>query len=73
MKRIRSKSPLRLSKDAERLITMSTAATTSGSRNEDQYWQLHLETLAASLLDRGNETAIAPNEQPRARNSGGRM
>ena len=70
MKRIRSKSPLRLSKDAERLITMSTAATTSGSRNEDQYWQLHLETLAASLLDRGNETAIeAALDQSRQMNS----
>jgi hypothetical protein len=58
MKRIRSKSPLRLSKDAERLIAMSTAAATSGSRTEDQYWQGHLEALAVSLMDRGNDTAL---------------
>ncbi|MFM7462267.1 MAG: DUF2863 family protein, partial [Burkholderiales bacterium] len=58
MKRIRSKSPLRLSKDAERLITMSTAAASSASRSEDQYWQLHLETLAMTLMDRGNDAAI---------------
>jgi hypothetical protein len=58
MKRIRSKSPLRLSKDAERLIAMSTAAATSGSRNEDKYWQQHLEALATALMERGNETAI---------------
>lgn len=58
MKRIRSKSPLRLSKDAERLITMSTAAASSASRSEDQYWQSHLETLAMTLMDRGNDAAI---------------
>jgi len=58
MKRVRSKSPLRLSKDAERLITMCTGAATAGSRTEDQYWQAHIETLATALMDRGNDTAL---------------
>ena len=58
MKRIRSKSPLRLAKDAERLITMCSAAATAGSRTEDIYWQTHVETLATALMDRGNDTAL---------------
>ncbi len=70
MKRIRSKSPLRLSKDAERLIAMSTAAATAGSRIEDQYWQVHIETLAVALMDRGNDSAIeAALEQTHQMNS----
>ena len=37
---------------------MCTAAATSGSRTEDQYWQAHIETLATALMDRGNDTAL---------------
>jgi hypothetical protein len=58
MKRARSKSPLRLSKDAEQLIAMSTSAAASGSRSEDHYWQTQLEMLASALMDRGNDSAI---------------
>ncbi len=58
MKRTRSKTSTRLSPDTERLITMSIAAIASGGRAESNYWNVHLETLLATLMDRGNNAAI---------------
>lgn len=58
MKRTRTKSPLRLSKDAERLISMSAAAIAAGSIIEARYWQDKLESTAAQLMERSNDSAI---------------
>ena len=46
MKRQRSKSPLRLTRDAEKLISLSTGLAASGSRAEDRYWEAAIATLA---------------------------
>jgi hypothetical protein len=58
LKRTRTKSPLRLSKDAERLIAMSAAAIAAGSIVEARYWQDKLEATAAQMMERGNDNAI---------------
>jgi hypothetical protein len=58
MKRQRSKSPLRLTRDAERLIALSTGLTASGSRAEDRFWEKSISTLARKLLTTGNDAAI---------------
>jgi hypothetical protein len=48
----------RLSKDAERLVSLATAAADSGSIVELRYWHAAIERLAAQLLDRGNDSAL---------------
>lgn len=58
MKRQRGKSPLRLTRDAERLISLSTGLAASGSRAEDRYWEAEMETLVVRLMSSGNDAAI---------------
>ena len=58
MKRLRNKSPLRLTRDAERLIGLSTGLAASGSRLEDAYWELELAALCNKLMDSGNSSAL---------------
>ena len=58
MKRLRKKSPARLSKDADRLIQMASATVDSGCRIENRYWEMQLESMATHLLDGGHDSAI---------------
>mgnify|MGYP001208049958 FL=1 len=58
MKRQRSKSPLRLTRDAEKLISLSTGLAASGSRAEDRYWEAAIATLAGKLIASGNDAAV---------------
>lgn len=58
MKRQRSKSPLRLTRDAEKLISLSTGLAASGSRAEDRYWEQGISSLVGKLLGTGNDAAI---------------
>jgi hypothetical protein len=58
MKRVRSKSPLRLTRDAERLISLSTGLTASGSYAEDRYWEQRIRELATRLVDAGNDNVL---------------
>ena len=46
MKHQRSKSPLRLTRDADKLIGLSTGLVASGSRAEDRYWEAGIAALA---------------------------
>ncbi len=58
MKRQRSKSPLRLTRDAEKLIGLSTGLVASGSRAEDRYWEAGISKLASKLMAAGNDAAL---------------
>lgn len=58
MKRQRSKSPLRLTRDAEKLIGLSTGLVASGSRAEDVYWEAGITALAGKLMAAGNDAAL---------------
>jgi Protein of unknown function (DUF2863) len=58
MKRNRNKSPLRLTRDAEKLISLSTGLAASGSRAEDRYWETAITVLAGKLISAGNDTAV---------------
>ena len=58
MKRQRSKSPLRLTRDAEKLISLSTGLAASGSRAEDRCWEAAISTLAGKLIASGNDAAV---------------
>ncbi|MBI3715063.1 MAG: DUF2863 family protein [Betaproteobacteria bacterium] len=58
MKRQRSKSPIRLTRDAERLIAYSTGIVASHSRREDRAWERELDALAAKLMDAGNDLPL---------------
>ncbi|MEP7157248.1 MAG: DUF2863 family protein [Betaproteobacteria bacterium] len=58
MKRLRSKSPLRLNRDAEKLISLSTGLVASGSRAEDRYWEAAIMTLAEKMMTGGHDAAI---------------
>ena len=58
MKRVRSKSPLRLSRDAERLITLSTGLAVSGSRAEDRVWETEISALVVKAIEGGNDPAL---------------
>ena len=58
MKRQRNKSPLRLTRDAEKLIAFSTGLASSGSRTEDRYWENAIVNLAGHLLGSGNDAAL---------------
>ena len=58
MKRQRSKSPLRLTRDAEKLISLSTGLVASGSRAEDSYWESAIAKLAGKLMAAGNDAAL---------------
>ena len=58
MKRQRKKSPLRLTRDAEKLIGLSTGLVASGSRAEDVYWEAGIATLSRKLMAAGNDAAL---------------
>ena len=58
MKRLRNKSPLRLTRDAERLISLSTGLAASGSRLEDARWEHELAELCIKLMESGNSGAL---------------
>lgn len=58
MKRPRSKSPLRLTRDAEKLISLSTGLVASGSRAEDTGWEAAIAALATKLMAAGNDGAL---------------
>ncbi len=58
MKRQRSKSPLRLTRDAEKLISLSTGLVASGSRAEDVYWESAIAKLVGKLMAAGNDAAL---------------
>ncbi len=58
MKRQRSKSPLRLTRDAEKLIALSTGLVASGSRAEDRYWEAAIMTLADKMMTGGHDAAL---------------
>lgn len=58
MKRVRSKSPLRLTRDAERLITLSTGLAVSGSRAEDCVWEAEISALAVKAIEGGNDPML---------------
>lgn len=58
MKRPRSKSPLRLTRDAEKLIALSTGLTASGSRAEDRFWEHEILKLVHKLVAAGNDSTL---------------
>lgn len=58
MPRSRAKSPPRLTRDAERLIALANGLNASGSVTEDRYWEGEMSTLAARLLENGNDAPI---------------
>ena len=58
MKHQRKKSPLRLTRDAEKLIGLSTGLVASGSRAEDVYWEAGIATLSRKLMAAGNDAAL---------------
>jgi hypothetical protein len=58
MARSRSKSPPRLTRDAERLIALALGLNASGSLTEDRYWEAEMSGLVAKLLENGNDAPI---------------
>ncbi len=58
MKRQRSKSPLRLTRDAERLIALSTGLIASGSRAEDAFWEASINQTVEKLLHSSNDNTL---------------
>jgi hypothetical protein len=58
MKRLRSKSAHRASKDTERLVSLCAAAVASGSNVEANFWFRTINHEAAALMERGNDAAI---------------
>ncbi|MBL8521670.1 MAG: DUF2863 family protein [Betaproteobacteria bacterium] len=58
MKRPRSKSPLRLTRDAEKLIALSTGIAASSSRSEDQFWEGEILALVRKLVGSGNDATL---------------
>ena len=58
MPRTRAKAPPRLTRDAERLIALANGLNASGSVTEDRYWEGEMSTLAARLLENGNDAPI---------------
>lgn len=54
----RSKSPQRLSPDAEHLVADALALAASGSRLEDVFWEQRLYDRLSRLLKNGSQTAI---------------
>src|SRR5213075_512627 len=58
MPRTRTKSPPRLTRDAERLIALALGLNASGSLPEDRYWEGEMSALVARLLENGNDAPI---------------
>jgi len=59
MKRPRSKSPARITPEAERLVSLALGLAASGSRAEDRFWELQISQSVARLLDNGHENAVS--------------
>ncbi len=58
MKRVRNKSPLRLGRDAERLITLSMGLAVSGSRAEDRVWEAEISSLVVKAIEASNDPTL---------------
>ena len=58
MPRTRAKSPLRLTRDAERLIALANGLNASGSLTEDRYWEDEMSALVSKQLGNGNDAPI---------------
>lgn len=58
MARTRSKSAPRLTRDAERLISLANGLHTSGSLTEDRYWEREILALLEKLLEQGNDVPL---------------
>jgi hypothetical protein len=58
MPRSNSVLPSRLGRDASRLVALSLALHSSGSRVEDTYWEAELSLLINRLLENGDDQAI---------------
>lgn len=59
MKRPRSKSPARITPEAERLVSLALGLAASGSRAEDRFWEQQISQSVARLLDHGHENAVS--------------
>src|ERR1041384_6438749 len=58
MARSRTKSPPRLTRDAERLIALALGLNASGSLTEDRFWESEMSALVSRLLENGNDAPI---------------
>lgn len=58
MKRPRSKSPSRLTPEAERLVSLALGLAASGSRAEDQFWEREIAESVGRLLDHGHDASV---------------
>src|SRR5437763_1365683 len=58
MARTRAKAPPRLTRDAERLISLANGLNASGSLTEDRFWESQMSTVVAKLLENGNDAPI---------------
>lgn len=55
---MRSRTPKRLTPDAEKLVGCALALAASGSRMEDLFWESQLEQVLGRLLRTGNQNAL---------------
>lgn len=58
MKRPRSKPPLRITREIEKLLALANALPLSGSRLEDRYCETQISRIAAKMVQGGNEDSI---------------
>lgn len=58
MARIRSKSSSRLTRDAEKLVSLALSLNGSGSRVEDRYWERELGAALDKLLQSGQDASV---------------
>ena len=58
MPRTRAKAPPRLTRDAERLISLANGLNASGSLTEDRFWEAQMSAVVAKLLEHGNDAPI---------------
>ncbi len=58
MPRTRAKAPPRLTRDAERLISLANGLNASGSLTEDRFWESQMSAVVAKLLEHGNDAPI---------------
>ncbi|MBL8510935.1 MAG: DUF2863 family protein, partial [Betaproteobacteria bacterium] len=59
MKRSPAQTPPRLTRDAERLIALSTGLAASNSRMEDAYWENEISALALKLMETGHDATLS--------------
>ncbi|CAN7445243.1 DUF2863 family protein [Trinickia sp. LjRoot230] len=55
---MRSRIAKRLPPDADKLVGLSLALFASGSRVEDRFWEVKLDTLLAKIVRNGNQTTL---------------